>query len=183
MSVSIVYETHSLTEDNEAALATGWLPGRLSVEGRRLAAELGARRRNDGLDAVFCSDLGRAAETARIAFEGSPIPVLHDWRLRECNYGDLNGCPVETLNRVRRDHVDMPFPNGQSYREVVELTRYFISDLMHAFDDKRVCVVGHSANKWAMDVLLLGKKLEDLVTAPFDWQEGWEYVVNRPATP
>jgi broad specificity phosphatase PhoE len=41
MAVQIVYETHSLTEDNEAGRATGWLPGRLSAAGRELAAELG----------------------------------------------------------------------------------------------------------------------------------------------
>jgi hypothetical protein len=43
--VEIVYETHSISEDNERGIATGWLPGRLSEEGRRLAA--------DGLDARF----------------------------------------------------------------------------------------------------------------------------------
>ena len=180
MGVRLVYETHSLTEDNEAGIATGWLPGRLSAEGRRLAEELGARRRNNGIDLVFCSDLSRAAETARIAFGGSSIPVLHDWRLRECNYGDLNGAPVAKLNQARAQHIDLPFPNGQSYRDVLELTRYFISDLLHAFDGKRVCVISHSANRWALDALLKGERLEDLVGAPFEWQEGWEYSVEWP---
>lgn len=27
MTVEIVYETHSTTTDNEAGIATGWLPG------------------------------------------------------------------------------------------------------------------------------------------------------------
>ena len=35
MSVRIVYETHSTTEDNENGIATGWLPGRLSACLRR----------------------------------------------------------------------------------------------------------------------------------------------------
>jgi hypothetical protein len=34
MTVEIVYETHSVTTDNEAGIATGWLPGQLSDEGR-----------------------------------------------------------------------------------------------------------------------------------------------------
>jgi broad specificity phosphatase PhoE len=177
LAVLLVYETHSLTTDNEAGIATGWLPGQLSEEGRRLARELGARRRENGIDVVFCSDLARAEETARIAFAGSDIPVLHDWRLRECNYGDLNGAPVATLHQLRPRHIVAPFPNGQSYRDVVELMRYFISDLVHTWDGGRVCVVSHSANKWALDALLLGKRLEDLVVAPFDWREGWEYSV------
>ena len=180
MTVSLVYETHSLTEDNETGHATGWLPGKLSVRGRALAAELGERRRNDGIDLVFSSDLARAAETAEIAFGGSGIPILHDWRLRECNYGELNGAPAAQLHTLRRQHIDLPFPGGQSYREVIELARYVISDLLHAFDGKRVCVISHSANKWAFDVLLQGAKIEDLVAAPFAWQEGWEYTLDWP---
>ena len=60
MTLSLVYETHSLTEDNHAGIATGWLPGKLSAEGRSLAAELGVRRHSDGIAAVFSSDLARA---------------------------------------------------------------------------------------------------------------------------
>jgi broad specificity phosphatase PhoE len=73
MAVELVYETHSISVDNERGIATGWLPGELSAEGRRLAYALGERRRNDGIDCVFTSDLRRAVETAEIAFEGSPI--------------------------------------------------------------------------------------------------------------
>jgi broad specificity phosphatase PhoE len=88
MAISLVYETHSITLDNEAGVATGWLPGELSPAGRGGARELGARRRDDGLDRVVTSDLARAVETAAIAFAGSSIPVTRDARLRECNYGE-----------------------------------------------------------------------------------------------
>lgn len=57
MSVEIVFETHSLTVDNETGIATGWRDGRLSGRGRALAVELGERRRDDGIAAVFTSDL------------------------------------------------------------------------------------------------------------------------------
>ena len=179
MAVSLVYETHSLTEDNESGHATGWLPGKLSAQGRELAAELGARRRHDGIDAVFVSDLSRAVETAEIAFAGIDVPVLHDWRLRECNYGELNGAPVSELHALRARHIALPFPGGgQSYRQVIELTRSFLDDLAQNFEGKRVCVISHSANKWALDVLLHGANIEEIVSAPFAWQEGWEYTVR-----
>ena len=80
MAIEIVFETHSPTVDNDEGRATGWLPGELPPRGRELAAELGRRRRDDGIAAVFCSDLPRAAQTASIAFGPSGIPVLHDWR-------------------------------------------------------------------------------------------------------
>ena len=64
MSVEIVFETHATTNDNEAGIATGWLPGKLSPTGRIQAGELGERRRDDGISVVFTSDLFRAGQTA-----------------------------------------------------------------------------------------------------------------------
>jgi alpha-ribazole phosphatase/probable phosphoglycerate mutase len=177
MTVDIVYETHAVTTDNEAGLATGWLPGKLSPQGRALAEQLGLRRRGDGVAAVFVSDLRRAVETAEIAFRGSPLPIIRDARLRECNYGSLNGMPVTLMTRQRRRRVDLPFPGGESYRQVVERTRAFLRDLSRQRDGSRVLVIAHSANRWALDHLLRGKPLDALVDAPFDWQEGWHYRV------
>jgi len=67
MAIEIVYETHSTIEDNEQGKATGWLPSRLSDAGRNNAAALGQRRCNDGLAAIFVSDLERAIETVEVA--------------------------------------------------------------------------------------------------------------------
>ena len=91
MVTQLVFETHSISEDNERGIASGWYHSKLSERGRSLARELGERRRADGIQAVFTSDLGRAVETATIAFEGSGVPILCDWRLRECDYGERNG--------------------------------------------------------------------------------------------
>ncbi|GIG91740.1 histidine phosphatase family protein [Plantactinospora endophytica] len=175
MAVDIVYETHAMTTDNEAGLATGWQPGHLSEYGRRGAHELGQRRRDDGLHVVFCSDLSRAVETVEIAFPVRMLPVHQDSRLRECDYGELTGHPVAELAPLRVRHLDEPFPGGQSYRQVVAQTRNFLRDLSAAWDGSRVLVVAHSANRWALDHLLHGVPLADLVAAPFEWQPGWSY--------
>ncbi|MGI8854129.1 MAG: histidine phosphatase family protein [Thermomicrobiales bacterium] len=177
MAVEIIYETHSLTVDNETGVATGWLPGRLSEQGRALAHELGVRHRDDAIAAVFVSDLGRAVETAEIAFGDSAIPVYQDARLRECNYGDLNGMPVAQLVAGRSEHIDVPYPGGQSYRQVVDTMRDFLRELAVTWDGSKVVVIAHSANKWALDFLLNGVALEDLVDAPFGWREGWHYTL------
>jgi broad specificity phosphatase PhoE len=171
--VEIIFETHSVTEDNERGIATGWLPGRLSDRGRSLARELGVRRRDDGLAAVFTSDLARAVETAAIAFEGTGLPVRNDRRLRECDYGALNGAPVERL-APRSRFISTPFPGGESYREVVERVRTFVGDLA-PYDGGRILLIGHSATHWALEHLIAGRPLEDLVDAPFGWQPGWRY--------
>ena len=177
MAIELVYETHSTTVDNEAGIATGWREGRLSEAGRAQARALGERRRDDGLAAVFTSDLRRAVETAQIAFAGSDLRVRRDWRLRECNYGDLNGSPVADVDAVKPTCIDEPFPNGESYRQVVERTRSFLNELFPELDGSRVLLIAHSANRWALQHLLLGASLEDLIAASFEWQEGWEYAL------
>jgi broad specificity phosphatase PhoE len=181
MTTQIVFETHSISTDNEAGIATGWLEGQLSEEGRRLAGRLGARRRGERIDAVYTSDLGRAVETAELAFGDSGIPIHRDARLRECNYGALNGGPVSEVEQERTSRIDEPFPGGESYRQAVERMRSFLADVAVRHPSGRVVVIGHSATPWALDHLLPGVRLEDLVRAPFQWQEGWLYELTGDA--
>jgi broad specificity phosphatase PhoE len=108
VAIEVVFESHSTTADNEQGRATGWLPGQLSAQGQAQARQLGRRREDDGITAVFSSDLARAAQTACIAFGQSAIPVLHDWRLRECDYGSRNGTPASALHAGRLEHLDQP---------------------------------------------------------------------------
>jgi alpha-ribazole phosphatase/probable phosphoglycerate mutase len=169
--IELVYETHSTTLDNETGHASGWLPGALSEAGRAQAIELGARRRD--VDAVFSSDLGRALETVAIAFFDADVPIFHDWRLRECDYGALNGAPADELEVAK--HIEVPFPGGESYREIVARVASFLDDLRRGWDGKRVLVVSHTAPRWALQHLLEERPLEGLVGAPFDWQPGWEF--------
>ena len=172
VTTTLIYETHSTTLDNENGIATGWLPGELSERGRQESVELGERRR--GVDVVFSSDLRRAVQTVELS--GLTIPHLQDWRLRECNYGTLNGAPMDALNpRVERVHT--AFPGGQSYNDVVELTRSFLDDIKRWYDGGVVLVVAHSANRWALGHLLEGQSLNELIAVPFDWRPGWEYVL------
>lgn len=170
MRTRLIYETHSTTLDNENGIATGWLPGELSARGRVESEELGARRQD--VDLVFSSDLRRAVQTVELS--GLTVPHFQDWRLRECNYGDLNGAPVDALN-PRVERVRTAFPGGQSYHDVMELTRSFLEDVKRWYAGNVVLVVAHSANRWALDHLLGGGTLEKLITVPFDWHPGWEY--------
>jgi 2,3-bisphosphoglycerate-dependent phosphoglycerate mutase len=178
VSIAIVFETHSVTEDNEAGRATGWLPGRLSERGRGLARELGRRRAGDGIAAVLCSDLRRAVETAEIAFGGSAVPVLLDWRLRECDYGALNGMPAADMHAGRRDHLDVPYPGGETWRQAVTRAGRFLADLPLRWEGQRVVVIGHVATRWALDHVLRGVPVEDLMAEDFAWRPGWSYTLD-----
>lgn len=175
MAIALVFETHATTVDNELGRATGWLPGELSAAGRNQARELGSRRRDDGIAAVFSSDLDRAIQTAAIAFGGSGIPVLYDWRLRECDYGQLNGMPAAEMHRGRLGQLDRAYPGGESWRQAVARVGRFLDDLPSRWDGQRVAVIGHVATRWGLDHFIDGKSLEELIGQDFAWREGWEY--------
>jgi len=99
--------------------------------------------------------------------------VLQDARLRECNYGDLNGT-IEAA-RDRAAHVDVPYPGGESWREAVERATGFFDELRSDRDGERVLVIGNIATRLALEVVAGGRSLEDAMAAPFSWLPGWEY--------
>ena len=178
MAIEVVFESHSTTVDNEQGRATGWLPGLLSAQGQAQARQLGRRRGNDGITAVFSSDLARAAQTASIAFGQCAIPVLHDWRLRECDYGSCNGMPASELHAARLEHLDQPYPGGKSWRQAVTRVGRFLTDLPLRWNGCRVLVIGHVATWWGLDHFINGVPLENLAQEGFAWQEGWEYRIS-----
>ena len=65
---------------------------------------------------------------------------------------------------------------------MVERTRAFLAEVVGRHDGERILVIAHSANRWALDHLVDGASLEELVDAPFAWQEGWLYVVNASSS-
>jgi 2,3-bisphosphoglycerate-dependent phosphoglycerate mutase len=178
VAVRIVFETHSTSEDNERGIATGWLPGALSDIGREQAAELGRRRAADGIAAVFSSDLARAVETATIAARATGARILLDWRLRECDYGALNGSPAAELRAGRAEFFDQPYPGGESWRQAVARVAGFVADLPSRWAGQRVLIIGHVATHWGLQNLLLGTSLEELASCDSDWQPGWEYTLE-----
>ncbi len=177
MSVEIIFEAHATSVDNERHVATGWLDGALSDLGKNQAKELGERRAD--ADVVFVSDLGRAVETSEIAFAGRDVPVRRDARLRECNYGELNGAPLAQIDEERPKRIDTPFPHGESYRQCVERVQAFLKELTPEFDGKQVVVIGHRATLYALEHLLKGTTLEQLINEPLPpWEPGWRYVLD-----
>lgn len=181
--IEVVFETHSISEDNERGAASGWAHSCLSAQGREFARQLGERRRDDAIAAVFSSDLRRAAETAEVAFDGSGVPVLLDWRLRECDYGDRNAGPAAEHVRDRGLFLDAPYPGGESWRQAVARAGRFLEDLPLRWQNRRVLVIGHVATRWALDYYLMGTPLETLITGDFAWQEGWEYTLDGTTSP
>lgn len=177
MAVRIIYFVHGTTTDNEKDLATGWLPGELSEKGRQQAVDLGGLVK-EKFDAVFCSDLKRAVDSARLGF-GEKYEIKEDSRLRECNYGDWNGVPVAQFKDNLEKYINKPFPNGESYRDVERRLTDFLEFLKKDYAGKSVAIIAHQAPQLALEVLLKGRTWEQAMVEDWrktkSWQPGWVY--------
>jgi alpha-ribazole phosphatase/probable phosphoglycerate mutase len=85
--------------------------------------------------------------------------------------------PVARLEAERMHRLDVPYPEGQSYRQVVDEMRSFLRDVAHRHQNQTILLIAHSANRWALQCLLGGQRLEELLDAPFSWQPGWRFTV------
>ncbi len=182
MSVKITYLVHGTTTDNEKDLATGWSPGELSELGIKQSKELKDKIDIKSFDEVFCSDLKRAVDSAKLAF-GRNVEIIKDRRLRECDYGDFTGrLAVEFKDRMI-DFVEQSFPNGESYKDVEKRIADFLGFLKQNHDGKHVAIVAHQAPQLALDVLLKGKTWEQAFAEDWRktkaWQPGWEYILEK----
>lgn len=179
--MKITYFVHSITKDNEQGLATGWMQGELSEEGIKRAKALTAELTTRKFDAVFCSDLDRALHSTKIFF-GNTYPVFIDWRLRECNYGVLDGTPAKDFKKNReQEYIDTPYPNGESYKDVENRIRSFLRDVQVNFQDKHIAIVAHQAPQLALEVIANGNTWVQAINDDWRksgaWQAGWEYTI------
>jgi 2,3-bisphosphoglycerate-dependent phosphoglycerate mutase len=172
--MQVYFATHSTTTDNEIGVTSGWHDTKLSQLGIQQARELGDRFENIRVDLICCSDLRRAVDTARIAFRDK-IPVITDWRLREINYGDLNGKPADIVDPMNKRGIDKPFPNGESYEQAIARIHDFCRELKENHAEKVILIVGHRATQFGLDTFAGNRAIEDCLSVPFIWQPYWEY--------
>lgn len=177
--VTIIFETHATTVDNEAGRGSGHNDSPLSALGEKQAREMGKRYKHEEFAAIFCSDLARSYRTAEIAFEGRDVSIIKDARLRECDYGDLTGSPSELIEKERPGRIHTPFPGGESYEQSAERMKRFLGGLLAGYNSKQVLVIGHRATQYGLMHWIDGMSLEEAVSAPWEWQPGWVYCLKR----
>lgn len=179
MAVKITYFVHGTTTDNEQHISSGWKDVELSARGIQQAIALKEETRDHQFDVVFCSDLKRAHDTAKLAWEGR-YHIIPDARLRECSYGTLNGASSDLVEPMQEEVcIEKPFPEGESYEDVKTRMADFLQSLKKNYDGTHVAIVGHKAPQLALDVLLKGKTWKQALAEDWrktkSWKPGWEY--------
>jgi broad specificity phosphatase PhoE len=98
MSKDLWLIRHGESEANQERRIQGWLEYPLTRLGRRQAARLGERLAQDEtISSIYSSPLKRAAQTAEIIGNVLDLPVKFEERLKEYNFGPINGLTREEI--------------------------------------------------------------------------------------
>lgn len=116
----IVAIRHGETAWNAEGRLQGQLDVPLNALGRAQAARLAPALRDEGLQAVVASDLGRAWHTAQALAGPLGLPLAAEAGLRERSFGSLQGFSYEQIRqrwpelaeRWRRRDLDFAAPDG-----------------------------------------------------------------------
>ncbi len=177
MSIQIIYFVHGTTYDNAMGKCSGWKQVELTDIGKKRAIKLGEIRKDTYFDVIFTSDLVRAIDSANLAFPN--VKKIQDERLRECNYGDLDGKDKSLV--IYEEHIEKPFPNGESLRDVEKRINDFVKFLKENYEGKTIGIVAHRAPQLAFEVLTKKISWEEANRDDWrksnSWQPGWNYTI------
>ena len=177
MAVEIIYFVHGTTYDNAESKCSGWKQVELNELGKEQAINLG-KNTNYRFDVLYTSDLNRAINSAKLAWPN--INSIQDARLRECNYGEYDGEDKKLV--VYEEHIEDPFPNGESLKDVEKRMREFISFLKEKYNNKTVGIFAHRAPQLAIEVITKKITWEEAIKNDWRkqkaWQPGWKYTIE-----
>lgn len=133
---------HGQTDWNLEKKTQGHTDISLNENGKEQAKLVSKVIKNYKIDKIYSSDLLRAKETAEIINENFGLDIILDNRLREINYGDLEGVPRPTLTQ---DVWDV-FNNNPEELNAEPITKVF-NRIKSFFDEldynKNIIIVTH----------------------------------------
>lgn len=175
MSTMITYFVHSTSIDNEAGVRSGWNNPDLSDKGYEQAESLRDYLSASRFDAVYASDLIRAIHTATAVFPN--IQVVQDSRLREMNYGVLNGKPGTEFPDDKTWCVEHRFEQGENCADVQSRMESFLGDVYNP--SRNIAIFSHKYPQLALEVVLNGLSWIDALAQDWrhkgEWKPGWQY--------
>lgn len=169
--LSLTLVRHGTTAWNEGGRWQGLTDNPLGQTGEGQALALRDTLAGQTFDAVWSSDLQRAVQTAELALPGEPLRL--DPRLREFNFGDLEGLTVPEMQahpgflHWQADPWRHPAPGGESLYDVARRMRAWADEL----PDGRVMAFSHSVAIRSLLTQLFGTPLEAQQNYPIPYRE------------
>ncbi len=154
--MKLILTRHGITIENERGVLQGHLPGNLSHLGKEQVKRLAMRLKDEHIDAIYSSDLKRAAHTTReIAHYHPDAHIYFSENLRELDWGSLSG-KAKPLSPE-----DIP-DDVESANSIRTRSERFIQTLIQNHHNQTVLVVAHdSFNRYLMSVIMK-KNIQEL---------------------
>lgn len=136
--MKIILTRHGETEENKARIYQGHLSGKLSKLGIQQAEKLALRLKDEKIDAIYSSDLARAADTTKEIAKFHPnVPIYYIKELRERDHGSFTG-------RKHDDTLNEKYPDDAEKAEALQKrAKSFIDSLYEKHKNESVLFVSH----------------------------------------
>ena len=152
---------HGQTMWNKEKRLQGSVDIELNENGKELAIITGKNLADTHIDIIFSSPLKRAHETAKLIKNNRDIEIIVDDRLRELNFGSMEGESYEKLYEEKthgfkyfftEPHLYYPPEDGETLEHLVERASEFMKDVIEPLAQKynRVMIVAHGAMNKAL---------------------------------
>ncbi|PKM51019.1 MAG: histidine phosphatase family protein [Firmicutes bacterium HGW-Firmicutes-7] len=124
----------------------------LSELGIKQANWLFDRLKDENIDVVLSSPLGRALQTADVLISNRAIEIVIVDELKEINLGCWEGCRSEVVERDfpheyycfwNEPHNYVPI-DGESFEELKKRAKYFLHTILPKYKEKNVLIVAHA---------------------------------------
>lgn len=158
---------HGLTAENAGGIIQGHNPGQLTALGIEQAQRLAERLKRVRFDAIYASDLRRAADTARLIARFQAAPVQYTTQLRERHAGIFQGRRAEELEQAQAQsgvpQKDFRPLGGESYVDLRARVANFVASLRQAHPHHTVLLIAHGRWNRMLLGMALGKTIEESV--------------------
>ena len=142
---------HAPTEWNAAGRIQGQDDSPLTPIGRQWATRWGTQLADLGLQRILSSDTGRAVATARHINQTLQLPMVHDTRLREQDWGQWTGqtmAQIRTTQRALFTQQELRGwsfcpPGGEERLGVLTRARNALRDAGRTWPQERLLVITH----------------------------------------
>ena len=143
---------HGQTEWNVEKRMQGQANSPLTELGRKQADALRQRLSDTEFDAVYCSSLQRAVDTADIICKGRKQDIVHLDSLMEIAIGSWSGMllsevdeayPEQSNNFWKNPEAYIPMPGGETYLQLRERAGKALLEMAKKHKNQTVLVVSH----------------------------------------
>ena len=138
-------------------------PYYLTEQGKEEAKKAGETLKQDKIDCLFCSDILRCRETAKIVSEiigYDKEKIVYDTRLRDLNWGAFGGKTKEEYwnfyNNERIKAFELAILGGESWNQCRERMVNLLNEIEEEFQNKNILIVSHGDPLWLLEGYIRG---------------------------